>query len=390
MYNLGELLRSEERCSELARQVEHDEPATLLRSLKIKIISTCNLRCEMCKYWRMPKQSLDRRTIFAVLESAASLGCSKVHFSGGEVTLHPHLDAVIARGSTLGMRVNLTSNGILMDRDRARRWIDADLRSAAFSLDGVRAKTHDRVRGVPGAFKRTVRAIRTLGREIARSKTHLRIRVNMVLSRRNLNELPALIRLAGDLGVVDVLPMPIDGCDHLRPSAEEIHRFNQEVVPEAYQARQEHGMPVDVGRLFPFGRSAADRDHAAAGKYGFGHYESHLCYAPWLHAFISHTGDVFACCMTRDRMEPLGNVVQTSMHDIFQGARYRAFRQSMRESRMPVCGNCDQYLRENRLVDARLEREPRLSLPHARTDRFVEARREQLRTRHSLPLVEVG
>jgi len=354
VYNLDELLSDADARVRLADAVHAESLPGVLRSIKVKIISNCNLRCEMCKYWRIAKQSLPAPVLFSVLESAASLGCRKVHFSGGEVTLHPQLTEVIRHAAGLGMRVNLTSNGIRMDKQQAQDWIEAGLRSASFSLDGMDRKTHDAIRGVDGAYKRTLRAIRILRREIERRKTRLRIRVNMVLSRRNLSQLPGLIRLAGELGAVDVLPMPIDGMPELLPTEKEIRRFNAETVPEAHEQRRAWGMPCDADRLYPFGRSDAEIGLAAQGEYGFGHYGQHLCYAPWLHAFVSHTGDVFACCMTREKMTPLGNVLQESLREIFHGARYQEFRRQMKETRLAVCSRCDQYLRENRLVDSRL------------------------------------
>ena len=359
MYNLDELLRQDDaratlRAATMAPTDVEPAPAAFLRSLKLKIISNCNLRCEMCKYWQIAKQQLSRDVIHSVLDHAASLGCLKVHLSGGEVTLHHDLVDAIRRGADHGMRMNLTSNGLLMDKARARSWIDAGLRSASFSLDGSRAKTHDAIRGVPGAFKRTVRAIKIVVREIERRDARLRVRINNVLSAKNLEQLPDLVRMAGELGVVDVLPMPIDGKRALRPSAEQIEHFNREIVPQVAELRRRYGMPIDAGRLYPFGRSNHDVQCSAEGRYGLGHYDEHLCYAPYLHAFVSHTGDVFACCMTRDRMRSLGNVREQNLTEIFEGTLYEQFRHGMLRRRLPICSNCDQYLRENRLVDARL------------------------------------
>lgn len=354
MYNLDELLGARETCHAVQRQVVDNEPAIYLRSIKLKIISACNLKCEMCKYWQMARVELPRDVILNTLDHAAKLGCLKVHLSGGEVTLHRDLTAAIERGAQLGMRMNLTSNGVLMDKTRARGWINAGLRAASFSLDGARAKTHDGVRGVPGAFKRTVRAIRILKREVDRLDSRLRIRVNNVLSTRNLDELPALIELAGELGVVDVVPMPIDGAKVPRPSVEQIERFNLEIAPRMLALRRKYNMPIDAARLYPYGRSPRELAQSACGEYAFGHYDHSLCYAPYFHAFISHNGDVFACCMTRDRMKPLGNVQRQSLTEIFLGGEYQHFREAMRHTRMKVCRNCDQYLRENRLVDSRL------------------------------------
>ena len=90
---------------------------------------------------------------------------------------------------------------------------------------------------------------------------------------------------------------------------------------------------------------------ASLGRYAAGYYEHHRCYAPWLHTFISHDGHVFACCMTRERMESLGNVKEQTLTEIFQGTRYAAFRQQMLSQRLSVCANCDQYLKENRTVE---------------------------------------
>lgn len=365
MYNLEELLRSDARRASLARQVYAGENADCLRSLKLKILSNCNLRCEMCRYWQMPKQQLSRDVIFSTLEHAAALGCVKVHLSGGEVSLHHDLVDAIRHGTQLGMRMNLTSNGVLMDKARARAWVEAGLRAASFSLDGTRAKTHDAIRGVPGAFKRTVRAIRLILRENDRLRGKLRVRVNTVMSAKNLFELPDLIELVGELGVVDVMPMPIDGKRAPRPTIEQIERFNAEVAPRVAELRRRYDMPLDAGRLYPFGRTPAELALAVQGRYGFGHYDANRCYAPYYHAFVSHTGEVFACCMTRDRMRPLGNVREKSLTEIFQGAAYQSFRRGMNDARLSVCANCDQYLRENRLVDARLDQAtaPRLSLP---------------------------
>ncbi len=354
MYNLDELMRTPSVAEEVRQQVHGDAEPTYLRSIKIKIISNCNLRCEMCKYWRIAKQKIEIDVIKRVLDDAVELGSKKVHFSGGEVTLHPDLEEAISHAAGLGMRVNLTSNGILMDKPRAKRWIAAGLRSASFSLDGIDSKTHDKIRGVDGAWKRTVKAVHILRREIARRKTKLKIRINTVLSKQNHRQLPGLIRLAGEMGALDVLPMPIDGDAVPRPSVEEIKRFNEEIAPLCLAERQRYGMSIDAGRLYPFGRTEEEMEFAAAGHYAFGHYKEHPCYAPWLHAFVSHPGDIYACCMTRERMPSLGNVNTQSLIEIFRGEPYRKFRRQMLAERMEICGNCDQYLRENRVVQTKL------------------------------------
>jgi radical SAM protein with 4Fe4S-binding SPASM domain len=186
-----------------------------------------------------------------------------------------------------------------------------------------------------------------------------------VLMKKNLGELPGLIRLAGELGAVDVVPMPVDGQRAERPSAAEIAWFNRDIVPEIVELRRAYGMPFDAARLYPFGRSAQEIGCAVEGKYAFGYYDKNPCYAPYLHAFVSHTGDVFACCMMRDKMAPLGNVQQQSLADIFHAPQYEVCRRRMQHQRLRVCANCDMFLRDNRLVRDRLEEQQTPQpLPH--------------------------
>ena len=58
--------------------------------------------------------------------------------------------------------------------------------------------------------------------------------------------------------------------------------------------------------------------------------------------------------MTRGRMPSLGNVKTQTLTEIFQGEKYEQFRRQMLDNRLPICAHCDQYTKENKLVDQRL------------------------------------
>jgi MoaA/NifB/PqqE/SkfB family radical SAM enzyme len=338
----------------LEAQVAGREHGGLLRSLKVKLISTCNLRCTMCHYWRIPRRRLPFEVVCRLLDDAAELGCRKVHLSGGEVTLYPDLLAVIGHAVAKGLRVNLTTNGVLLERRTARAWIDAGLHAVSVSLDGACAATHDAIRGVAGAFDQAIKGIRNLRRECERRGNRLRLRINTVVQRRNLAEMPALLRLAVELGACDVVPMPVDGASADRPGSEDILRYNQHVAPEVRAVRRKFGLPTTAERIFPLGQEPNEIALATCGHYALGYYERHLCYAPWLHTFVGHLGDVFACCMTNERMAPLGNVCESSLKEIFHGAGYDRFRRAMSVGRLSMCQHCDQFLPENRLIQDRL------------------------------------
>ena len=58
--------------------------------------------------------------------------------------------------------------------------------------------------------------------------------------------------------------------------------------------------------------------------------------------------------MTRGRMASLGNVKTQTLTEIFQGEQYERFRSQMLRKRLSICAHCDQYTKENKLVDQRL------------------------------------
>src|SRR5436190_23082274 len=155
MHAIGELLSIPELHADLLRSLEAPYSRASVRCAKIKVTARCNLRCSFCDYWRMrERDELSTDEYFRVLDQLAAAGCVKVHFSGGEATLRKDLSDLLARSAGLGMKTNLTTNGTLLNEERARLMVEAGTHSVSLSLDGPDAKTHDALRGVPGAFDR--------------------------------------------------------------------------------------------------------------------------------------------------------------------------------------------------------------------------------------------
>ena len=61
-----------------------------------------------------------------------------------------------------GFRTNIATNGWLINEDMAKRIADSGLDSVNISLDSLDEKIHDYLRGVPGVYKRVMKAIEYL------------------------------------------------------------------------------------------------------------------------------------------------------------------------------------------------------------------------------------
>jgi radical SAM protein with 4Fe4S-binding SPASM domain len=121
--------------------------------------------------------------------------CPSVSFTGGEPTLRPGLPRLVRHAKTLGLKVNLISNGQHLDERRARALADAGLDSAQLSLEGPTAEIHDAQVQRDGAFERLWAAA---GRLRVRG---VRVHTNTTLTRHNLVHAPAVVDLVADRGL---------------------------------------------------------------------------------------------------------------------------------------------------------------------------------------------
>jgi len=279
--------------------------------------------------------------------------CAKIHFSGGESLLRDDLHALLSFTAGRGIRANMTTNATLIAcRDDALQLVDTGLNSVSVSLDAADKKTHDRLRGTEGAFKRTTRGIERLVAACAKRRVKTKVRLNVVITRRNYTRLPEVVRLAGELGCTEVHPMPVDerGPRRVRLSKQQIVEYGEYVVPQLLDLRSRYGFSTAPELVNPLGTSETDIKLARRGKYARRYYKRHLCYAPWLHVFLAWNGDAYLCCMARGKTPPLGNVREQSVAEVFGGSVYEGIRDQFHQSRLKICHRCDNFLVENRLL----------------------------------------
>jgi radical SAM protein with 4Fe4S-binding SPASM domain len=114
--------------------------------------------------------------------------------SGGEPLYRSDIFELASYATHRGLRVALATNGTLVSKEVARAIVDSGVRRVSISLDGADAPTHDAFRGIPGAFDAALRGFRNL-RDLGMS-----VQINMTIARHNAHQLPAVLRLAIELG----------------------------------------------------------------------------------------------------------------------------------------------------------------------------------------------
>jgi radical SAM protein with 4Fe4S-binding SPASM domain len=156
----------------------------------------CNLRCAHCgSSAGQPRcNELTTREALDICEQLPALLVQEVDFTGGEPLLRPDWPALAARLITLGIPVNILTNGTSVGSDTIIRMKDAGISVVGISLDGMES-THDYVRGRQGSFRDVLQTIEALQR------AKLPLNVITAVNALNLPELPRMAELLAELGV---------------------------------------------------------------------------------------------------------------------------------------------------------------------------------------------
>ena len=126
------------------------------------ITRRCNLACIHCYSDSAAREypgELDWQQCQGVVDDLAQFNVPAVLLSGGEPLIHPRFFDLAGYARSKGLRLTLSTNGTLIDREAAQRIKDVGFAYVGISLDGIGA-THDYFRGRAGAFEKTVNAFR--------------------------------------------------------------------------------------------------------------------------------------------------------------------------------------------------------------------------------------
>jgi len=154
----------------------------------------CNFQCKMCYFWKNRGCSdkvmsiSDWKALIGQLQTLFPPDL-KVIFSGfGEVLLRRGVEELLCLSASK-FKVGLNSNGYLIDEPMARL-IARNVESLSLSLDGVKPRTHDYIRGKSGAHAAVVEAVELLRRQ----SENMFIHINTVIMEYNIDEIIDLVK----------------------------------------------------------------------------------------------------------------------------------------------------------------------------------------------------
>jgi heme b synthase len=129
-----------------------------------------------------------------LLDDIASFSKPVIILTGGEPLLRPDIYDIASYGDRRGLRMVLATNATLVTSEIARKMLLAGIQRVSVSIDGLDAGSHDRFRGVPGAFRLSMAGIEAM------KKAGLEFQINTTVTKANLKQIEGILNLALKLG----------------------------------------------------------------------------------------------------------------------------------------------------------------------------------------------
>ncbi len=309
----------------------------------------CNLCCQHCYQDANPTaadQELTTEEKLAVVDQLGDAYIPMLSIAGGEPTISKDLLPVLHRCQERGIHTSVATNGTTLTPQFCEKLAGARCKYVEISLDSVDPDKHDRFRGEPGMWERTVQGMKNVV-----AQDGLRLGVAMCVHRGNYDEVEKMIDFAVEIGAscfahFNFIPvgrgLNMTANDLAPPQRERLMRILNETMqtgrisvmstaPQLCRLSLAHA-PIDgVTSCSHLGGGGGEKARVVA-KYlgGCGAGRTYICIEP--------EGTITPCVYMPHRV--LGNVRNRGVADIF---RHNEFYEVLnnREKRTDHCEVCE-------------------------------------------------
>jgi radical SAM family uncharacterized protein len=256
-----------------------------------KLTYNCNLRCKMCPFWKRSIEDLSIAREKVILRQIYDSGVCGIAFEGGEPLLRKDLAEILAFSRSLPLHTSLITNGTLLE-SRINE-IAPYINGAVYvSLDGLE-KTHDKIRGVSGCFRKAVRGIMACREKVP-------VTINTTIMAENIHEIEDLVKLASELDTGISVAVAHEYCN-VKASAPASHEI-KEIAGKLAEMKKK-GYPL-VNSISYFKVFAKEKNWACK---------------PWTSVNVNPEGRLVLPCYVRNEYAGSVSVFETSIKTAISG-----------------------------------------------------------------------
>ncbi|OGF45878.1 MAG: hypothetical protein A2231_07135 [Candidatus Firestonebacteria bacterium RIFOXYA2_FULL_40_8] len=163
-------------------------------SLIVALTNRCNSKCVMCSYWKNTvTEELSFSELVRVFKEAGEAGVKAVTLYGGEPFLRKDIFDIISVVKENGMTVGVITNALLINEKMAEKIVKSGIINITISMDAV-GDLNDELRGIKGAYEKSVKAISFLQTAAIKLRSTLDIQVGSIIS----------LKTIGDNGIIKI------------------------------------------------------------------------------------------------------------------------------------------------------------------------------------------
>ena len=287
----------------------------------IELTNRCPMKCVMCprtNHMTRDQGNMSFEVFKRVIdqfvavnpELARTKGAFLHHF--GESLTHPHIDKFIRYAEEAGVRVKLSVNPLAMKDRVIERLIASPPSYLMVALDGHDNESFERIRGVRDAYDISVERLHKYLKRKIEAEVPTFVELGMIDFAKNEDSLHLLEdRWQGVPGIDSVTAKRFTAWDG---SAEEINAYAP--LPTSNE---------EARKFFPVPS----------------------CRLPWESITITWDGSVVPCCYDYNRKVALGNLMQNTLAEIWNGEPMRKLRAEFRSNKVenPLCRQCPKLYR---------------------------------------------
>lgn len=292
----------------------------LFRLENLELTNVCHMKCIMCvRTYKMarPQGFMDIKVFKKIIDEISGLNAPFIHEDHfwlhhfGESLLHPEFDKMLSYCYEKGVKAGLSVNSLVMEKNIARRLIDARPNLLFFALDGHDDESFYEIRGVPNAYGKSKENILNFLELKKESGSKIKTVITMIDFPKNRDSIDRMYNYWRKMeGIDGVLLKPFTNWNG------EVEKINS-LVSESSKS----------SLINPVKKKRSGRVR---------------CHSPWLRMSITWDGGVVPCCNDYDKKYVLGNLKDNSLTEIWNGEKMQQLRKEFISGNVenPLCKLC--------------------------------------------------
>lgn len=290
--------------------------------VSIEPANFCSLHCPACPVGLRGKDERHRKLLpmesyLNVLGKLSPYVHTIQFYFQGEPLLNRHLPKMIALAKQEGLYTSLSTNAQGMNRLLADQLVVSGLDHIIVSIDGLSEESYNAYRQ-GGSLHKALDGLCYVRQAKKKHNAHIRIELQCLRLKSNEHEWQLLKRNYRHMGA-----------DTLTLKTAQFYDYEQgnDLMPSNSRYSR-YIFDATIGKYRPKNRQKSQKNIP--------------CRRLWKGCVIDVHGNMLPCCFDKDGQHILGNLVQSSLDDVWFSPQAILFRQSVTQDRMQykICTNC--------------------------------------------------